>query len=114
MHMAHHDNLKDGYAHEDPQTCSYYYGCNYDGGYQTPPAWELYDLKKDPAELNNVYDDLAYAKTRERLKNELAALRKTVGDDGQPLSRRRKGCAGILGLRRRRPRKSPRRLPTTT
>ena len=60
----------------------YYYGCNYDGGYQTPPAWELYDLKKDAAELNNVYDDPSYAKTRDELKKQFAALRKTVGDDG--------------------------------
>ena len=82
MHMAHHDNPGVMAIRTKTHKLVYYYGCNYDGGYQTLPAWELYDLKKDPAELNNVYDDLAYAKTRERLKNELAALRKTVGDDG--------------------------------
>ena len=38
----------------------YYYGCDYQGENQTPPAWELYDLTKDPHELNNVYDDPSY------------------------------------------------------
>ena len=35
----------------------YFYGCDYKGENQTPPGWELYDLIKDPRELNNVYDD---------------------------------------------------------
>jgi arylsulfatase A-like enzyme len=60
----------------------YLYGCDYQGEKQTPPAWELYDLKKDPQELVNVYDHPVYAETRDRLKRELADLRKTVGDDG--------------------------------
>ena len=82
MHMAHHDNPGVMAIRTKTHKLLYYYGCNYDGGYQTPPGWELYDLKNDISELNNVYDDPAYAKIRGRLKNKLAALRKTVGDDG--------------------------------
>ncbi|WP_066631579.1 sulfatase family protein [Labilibacter marinus] len=46
----------------------------------TPPAWELYDLKKDPKEMNNVYDDPAYAEVKVMLKEKLKNLRTEVGD----------------------------------
>ena len=82
MHMAHHDNPAVMAIRTKTHKLLYYYGCNYDGGYQTPPAWELYDLQKDAGELNNVYDTPAYAKVRARLKQQLAGLRRTVGDDG--------------------------------
>jgi len=82
MHMAHHDNPGVMAIRTKTHKLVYYYGCNYDGGYQTPPGWELYDLKKDSAELNNVYDDPVYTNERERLKKQLANLRKIVGDDG--------------------------------
>ena len=36
--------------------------------------WELYDLKKDPDELKNVYDDPAYADVVKELKAELRRL----------------------------------------
>ena len=82
MHMAHHDNPGVMAIRTKTHKLVYYYGCNYDGGYQTPPGWELYDLKKDATEINNVYDDPGYSKVRDRLKKQLASLRKTVGDDG--------------------------------
>jgi N-acetylglucosamine-6-sulfatase len=82
MHMAHHDNPGVLAIRTKTHKLIYYYGCNYDGGYRTPPGWELYDLKKDSAEINNVYDDPAYAPVRDRLKKQLAALREKVGDDG--------------------------------
>ena len=34
-------------------------------------AWELYDLQKDPNELNNLYDIPAYADVVKKLKAEL-------------------------------------------
>jgi len=37
--------------------------------------WELFDLKKDPQQLNSVYNNPEYAKTCEELKRELAQLR---------------------------------------
>jgi arylsulfatase A-like enzyme len=43
-------------------------------------AWELYDLKKDPEELKNVYSDSAYADVVRDLKGELDKLRKLYGD----------------------------------
>ncbi len=38
--------------------------------------WEMYDLKKDPNELTNVFDDPSYAKVRRQLERDLAGLRK--------------------------------------
>ena len=43
--------------------------------YYDVDEWELYDRKNDPSELNNVYDDPAYGKIVEKLKNELTELR---------------------------------------
>lgn len=43
--------------------------------YHDVDEWELYDLAKDPHEMQNVYDDPAYAEIREELKEELKALR---------------------------------------
>ncbi|MEM7784563.1 MAG: sulfatase/phosphatase domain-containing protein, partial [Planctomycetota bacterium] len=60
----------------------FFYGCDYKGKNQTPAAWELYDLEKDPKEMNNVYDDPEYAEIRDQLKQQFAELRKEVGDDG--------------------------------
>ncbi|MCH2583977.1 MAG: DUF4976 domain-containing protein, partial [Planctomycetes bacterium] len=39
------------------------------------PAWELYDMEKDPREMNNVYADPAYARIRTKLKAELKRVR---------------------------------------
>jgi N-acetylglucosamine-6-sulfatase len=82
MHMAHHDNPGEMAVRTKDHKLIYFYGCDYNGGNQTPPAWELYDLKKDPKELNNVYDDPAYREVRNRLKQQFAELRKDIGDDG--------------------------------
>jgi arylsulfatase A-like enzyme len=43
--------------------------------YHDIDAWELYDLRADPEELRNVYDDPAYAEVVERLEAELKRLR---------------------------------------
>ena len=57
--------------------------------YYDVDAWELYDLKKDPHELHNVYNDPAYFYVRERLKKELQKLIDELGDytvpSGKPL-----------------------------
>lgn len=44
------------------------------------PEWELFDLNKDPSELNNVYHDPAYADKVEELKKELYRLKEEVKD----------------------------------
>ena len=42
--------------------------------------WELIDRKKDPKELNNVYDDPQYAEVQARLHQELETIREKYGD----------------------------------
>ncbi len=50
----------------------------------TPKAWELFDLETDPVELNNVYDNPAYADAVQELTRELARLQERVGDQPCP------------------------------
>lgn len=49
-----------------------------------PPEWELYDLHEDPAELDNVADDPAYASVRADLERRLWRAQAAVGDDPHP------------------------------
>lgn len=46
-----------------------------------PAQWELYDLEKDPAEMNNIYNDPANKKLIKSLKKELLRLKKYYGDE---------------------------------
>jgi arylsulfatase A-like enzyme len=48
--------------------------------WRTKPGWELYDLKKDPLEMRNVYDEPAYTKIVKKLKTELLRLKEELGD----------------------------------
>lgn len=45
--------------------------------------WELYDLENDPQELQNVYNDPAYAEIRDDLHIRLLALREKYGDSDE-------------------------------
>jgi arylsulfatase A-like enzyme len=45
--------------------------------------WELYDLKTDPHELKNLYNDPAHAELVKQLKAELDRLKKELKDEGQ-------------------------------
>jgi len=62
----------------------YYYGKPLDASgsrkEETPPEWELFDLRKDPREMRNAAGDPAYADTLASLKQELARLQKLYGD----------------------------------
>ena len=53
---------------------------------QTPAAWELYDLKNDPEEMNNVYADPAYKNIIDDLKKQLTKKRTELneGDEKYP------------------------------
>ena len=46
----------------------------------TEPYWELYDLKNDPKEMNNIYEDPKYIDIVKQLKEELLKLKEDVGD----------------------------------
>ena len=82
MQMAHHDNP----AHIGMRTkrykLIYFYGCNYQGQYQTPAGWELYDMINDPQETQNIYHNPKHGKLVDSLKRWFVKLRKKVGDDG--------------------------------
>ncbi|MFW5832454.1 MAG: sulfatase, partial [Prolixibacteraceae bacterium] len=45
--------------------------------------WEMYDLKEDPNEMNNVYNDPDYAEVREQMHKKLAELRDYYGDSDE-------------------------------
>jgi arylsulfatase A-like enzyme len=45
--------------------------------------WELYDLKKDPHELKNLYADPAFTDTVKKLKEEMYRLKKELKDENQ-------------------------------
>ena len=46
----------------------------------TQPAWEFYDLKKDPKELHNAYGEKEYASIIAEMKLQLLEERKKYGD----------------------------------
>ena len=45
------------------------------------PEWELFDLEKDPHELNSVYSDPAYTTIVEELRDELHRIQAEAGDE---------------------------------
>ncbi len=48
--------------------------------YYNIDEWEMYDLEKDPKEMNNVFNDPAYSDILIEMKAELARLQKQYGD----------------------------------
>ena len=94
MHLVHHDVP----AHFGIRTADYkliyYYSEHYDTTWNgrgsmwwkeesypiesTPKAWEFYDLKKDPQEMVNRYEDQAYESIIEDLKTRLKEMRTTL------------------------------------
>lgn len=69
-------------THTHKLICYYSDGCGQPGSSDTvfPPEWELFDLKRDPQELHNVYADPGYEAVRERLTAELDRLMAEVRD----------------------------------
>ncbi|MCY4215864.1 MAG: sulfatase [Flavobacteriaceae bacterium] len=51
--------------------------------YYDVDEWELYDLEKDPSEMNNVYNHADYTPIRERLHQQLQELREHYGDSDE-------------------------------
>jgi len=91
-YWMHADNPHNVCAHYGVRTLKhkliYYYADPLDqpGANEDPrqPEWELFDLEKDPHELNNVYGDPAYAEIVAELKAELRHLQEKVGDRPYP------------------------------
>ncbi|MCO6493345.1 MAG: sulfatase [Phaeodactylibacter sp.] len=50
--------------------------------YSAPAYWELYDLKMDPNELENLYGQPKYNRLARKLKRRLEELRSSYGDSG--------------------------------
>ena len=63
----------------------YFYGqpLREEGVTANDPTWEFFDLKKDPKEINNVYDDPEYQDQIKTLKKELIRLKAEVGDSDE-------------------------------
>lgn len=62
--------------------------------------WELYDLEKDPSEMNNVYDDPAYAEVKENMHKRLEELRAKYGDSDENDQKHLKTYLDILEQRK--------------
>jgi N-acetylglucosamine-6-sulfatase len=94
MHMAHaHNNPAHFGIRTERYKLIFFYGCDFtDINYgkkttkhqgnryypNTPPAWELYDLKEDPKEMHNQYDNPQYKKVITELKQELKRQREEL------------------------------------
>ena len=48
--------------------------------YNDIDEWELYDLKEDPSEMNNLYGKAGYEEITKQLQNELVSLQKQYND----------------------------------
>ncbi len=91
----------EGQTPEDWRTSVYYHYYEFPGPHSVPKhlgvrteryklihfyeldEWELYDLEKDPDEMQNVYQDPAYAEIIPELKTELKRLQDHYKDDGK-------------------------------
>lgn len=51
--------------------------------YYDVDEWEMYDLKEDPQEMNNIYDNPEYAEVQKMLHNRLGELRRQYGDSDE-------------------------------
>jgi arylsulfatase A-like enzyme len=86
MHLDQHHNVYSHYGlRTDRYKLIYYYaealGTSGSIDENRPPEWELFDLEKDPYELNNVYADHAYADIIPQLKAELRKQQLAVLDE---------------------------------
>jgi arylsulfatase A-like enzyme len=83
MHLGHYVCAHYGIRTHDYKLI-YYYGdaMGQPGTIDEPkePEWELFDLKKDPKEIKNVYADPEYEYIVKQLKDELHELQRMVGD----------------------------------
>lgn len=96
MHLVHHDVPAHFGIRTNDYKLIYYYAEQYDPSYNgrgsmwwkdesypigpTPKAWEFYDLKKDPEELVNRYEDADYQEIIQDLKVKLKQMREDLNE----------------------------------
>lgn len=84
MHLSHHGVPAHYGLRTKRYKLIYYYGdpLGMTGAVDEPtdPEWELFDLEKDPYEMNNVHDDPEYAEVVPELERELHQLKEEAGD----------------------------------
>ena len=83
MHMKHHYNPAHFGIRTKQSKLIFFLGADEKGekGYgRTPPGWELYNMKNDPLEMNNLYGNPQYKDIAEQLKLQLKAVRAEVKD----------------------------------
>ena len=81
MHLAHNLAVPAHFGiRSDRYKLIFFYGMDSEGTNKklTPVAWEFYDLEKDPAEMNNLYGDKAYAEIIAKMKKQLRETRKEL------------------------------------
>jgi arylsulfatase A-like enzyme len=83
MHMAHKLAVPGHFGvRSDRYKLLFFYGTHEDGrqNQRTPPAWEFYDLKKDPSEMQNEYANPEYASLIATMKSQLKELREQLNE----------------------------------
>ena len=81
MHMAHRLRVPAHFGiRTDRYKLIFFYGCTPDGRNETPPAWELYDLKSDPFEMRNQIGNPEYAAILTSLKKQLGSVRSKLNE----------------------------------
>ncbi|MEM9888645.1 MAG: sulfatase [Bacteroidota bacterium] len=102
MHLVHHDVPAHFGIRTDDYKLMYYYGEHYDTTWNgrgsmwwkeesypitpTPKAWEFYDLKKDPQEMVNRYEEQSYQDIIKDLKMKLRQMRVALKETDQTYS----------------------------
>jgi arylsulfatase A-like enzyme len=81
MHMSSHFNPACIAIRTKRHKLILYYGCvSRSKVPETPPAWEFYDLEKDPSEMNNLYGHPECQDIIARLKADLKVRRTELGE----------------------------------
>ncbi|HAX95064.1 MAG TPA: acetylglucosamine-6-sulfatase [Prolixibacteraceae bacterium] len=84
LHLTHHNVPAQYCIRTDDYKLILFYGLPLDVKTalpgETPAGWELYDLKKDPCEMHNVYNDPDYADVVRQLKQQVLDKKITITD----------------------------------